>query len=166
MSVGMRIEPMTLPLATFHGAAHDSASLFDCSRPRPRHLWQCCVKLNGPKMIHYWPKLTTFFTKSWWMIIRISPRATLAESKTNKTHYVELNKYSKRKYHSDVHKIMTWESLYVWVTVSEKWEAYCHIWEWSWLASLPWSSSPHYSNWTLVATLGKGLNGWCQGEKV
>ena len=80
------------------------------SRPHHRHLWQCCVKLNGPKMIHYWPKLTTFFAKSWWMIIRISPRATIAKSKTNKTHYVGLNKYSKRKYHSDVHKIMSWES--------------------------------------------------------
>ena len=127
MSVGMRIEPMTLSLVTFHGAADDSPSLFDCSRPRHWHFWQCCVKLNGPKMIHYWPKLTTFFTKSWWMIIRISPTATIAESKTNKTHYWEFNKYSKRKYHSDVHKIMSWESFDVWVTVSEKWGVYCPV---------------------------------------
>ena len=127
MSVGMRIEPMTLSLATFHRASHDSPSLFDCSRPRHWHFWQCCVKLNGPKMIYYWPKLTTFFTKSWWMIIRISPTATIAESKTNKTHYGEFNKYSKRKYHSDVHKIMSWESFDVWVTVSEKWGVYCPV---------------------------------------
>ena len=49
---------------TFLRAAHDSTSLFDCARPHHWHFWQCCVKLNGPKMIHYWPKLTTFFTKS------------------------------------------------------------------------------------------------------